>query len=131
MGEEVKKMKPKYKWLQVRNVWSGELIDGVSWEEEVPDGWYKAFGKEMIEELNDLLEKYNFVDKYQIIQIKEKYAELRWYDNGVPLEMVEEYNEWLKKYEWLSYKTCINCGKPATHMTKGWINPLCDDCDRS
>ena len=122
-------MKPKYKWLQVKNVWTGELIDDVSWEEEIPDGWYKAFGKEMIEELNYLLEKYNFVDKYMIVQIKEKFGELRWYDNGVPLEMAEEYNEWLKKYEWLSYKTCINCGKPATHMTKGWINPLCDDCD--
>lgn len=82
----------------------------------------------MIDKLNDLLVKYNFVDKYRILQIKEKYGELRWYDNGIPPVMSDEYREWLNKYEKLSYETCINCGKPATHMTKGWIMPLCNDC---
>lgn len=123
-------MKPKYKWLQVKNVWTGELIDDVSWEEEIPDGWYKAFGEQMIDELNNLLTKYCIEDKYKIIQIKEKYGSLRWYDNGIPQYLTDEYYEWLDKYEKLSIETCINCGKPATHMTKGWINPLCDDCDR-
>lgn len=123
-------MEPKYEWLKARNVWSGEIIEGASWEEEIPDGWYKAFGEKMIEELNEILVKYNFQDKYQIIQIKEKFGGLRWYDNGYPSKMHDEYTAWLHKYEDLSEETCIKCGAPATHMTKGWILPLCDACDK-
>lgn len=120
-------MKPKYKWLQAINEWTGEEIDG-SWAEDIPTGWYKAFGEQMIDELNCLLEKWCFADKYKIVQIKEKYGSLRWYDSGIPQYMTEEYYQWLDKYETLSSKTCISCGKPATHMTKGYVRPLCDDC---
>lgn len=123
-------MKPKYEWLKVRNVWTDEIIEGYSREEDIPIGWHKAFGRQMINELNELLIKYDFVDKYRIVQVKEKYGSIRWYDKGVPLEMSQEYYAWLKKYEDLSEETCIQCGKPATHMTKGWIEPLCDDCGR-
>ena len=34
----------------------------------------------------------------------------------------------IPKYEELSYHTCINCGKPATKRSTGWICPYCDDC---
>lgn len=120
-------MRPKYKWLQARNVWTGKKIKG-SWAEEIPSGWYKAFGEQMIDELNNLLTKYCIEDNYQIVQIKEKYGSLRWYDNGIPQYLHDEYHKWLNKYETLSTKTCISCGKPATHMTKGYVIPLCDEC---
>lgn len=94
----------------------------------MPEGWYKAFGEQMIDELNNLLEKWCFVEQYQIIQIKEKFGELRWYDNGIPQYMYEEYYKWLDKYEELSRNTCIACGNKATHMQKGWIVPLCNRC---
>ena len=81
----------------------------------------------MIDELNELLIKYDFVDEYRIVQIKEKYAELRWYSNGIPMDASEEYNKWLNKYEKLSEETCIVCGNKATHFQKGYILPLCDD----
>jgi|LSQX01.2.fsa_nt_gb hypothetical protein len=127
-------MKPKYKWLILRNDWTNEPIlddsgNYMSWAENIPYGWHKAFGEQMIDELNTLLEKYNHVDNYKILQIKEKYGSIRWYDNGYPSEMDKEYWEWLNKYERLSLDTCITCGSPATHMTKGWILPKCDRCD--
>ena len=81
----------------------------------------------MIDELNDILIKYNYADKYRIVQIKEKYASLRWYSNGIPMDASEEYYQWLNKYEKLSEETCIKCGKKATHFSKGWILPLCDE----
>lgn len=34
----------------------------------------------------------------------------------------------IDKYEELSWNTCIKCGKPATHTSKGWISPYCEDC---
>ena len=45
--------------------------------------------------------------------------------------MTDEYYEWLDKYETLSENTCIKCGEKATHMTTGWIMPLCDECDEA
>ena len=66
--------------------------------------------------------------EYYLMQIKEKYGGLRWYDNGFPQEGFEEYRNWINKYEELSFKTCINCGKSAIGFTKGWITPLCKEC---
>lgn len=125
-----------YEWLKVRNVWTDEYIyddneEHMSWEEDIPEGWYKAFGRAMINELNDILVKHNFVDEYRVVQIKEKYGSIRWYSNGIPAEMTDEYYEWLNKYEALSEDTCIKCGEKSTHMTTGWIMPLCDECDET
>ena len=108
-------MKPKYEWLRVRNLFNDECIlddEGsyLSYANDIPDGWYRAFGEQMIDELNELLVKYDFVDEYRIVQIKEKFAQLRWWDNGVPEETSLEYCQWLDKYERLSEETCIKCG---------------------
>jgi hypothetical protein len=34
----------------------------------------------------------------------------------------------LLQYEDISYHTCIDCGKPATKLSGGYILPFCDDC---
>ena len=34
----------------------------------------------------------------------------------------------IQKYENLSWETCVKCGKPATHLSIGWICPYCEDC---
>lgn len=127
-----KNMEAKYPWLRLRNVWTGKYVldkEGkyMSWAEQIPQGWYVAFGEQMIDELNDLLVKYNFVDGYFITQIKEKFGSLRWYDNGFPQAGYEEYMAWEKKYEDLSVKTCIVCGAPGEIHRKRWIEPLCDE----
>ena len=100
----------------------------LSYTDDIPEGWYKAFGEQMIDELNELLVRYDFADKYRIMQIKEKYAELRWYSNGVPEEMSDEYYKLIDKYEKLSNNICIKCGDKSTHFSTGWITPLCDKC---
>ena len=68
-------------------------------------GWRKAFGIQMCKEIKKELKKYNFLHKYRITQIKEKFGELRWYDSGIPkdskiLDIIEKYSE-------ISYKTSI------------------------
>ena len=127
-----KELLQKYPWLTPYNIWTGELIEGYNygytWADDIPDGWRLAFGDQMIEELDQLLRKYNLRDEYRIVQIKEKFGGLRWYDDGFPQEGHEEYTDWICKYEDLSFKTCINCGKPAIGFTKGWITPLCKEC---
>lgn len=53
--------------------------------DSMPDGWRKAFGEQMCEELKNELLKFNYLDKYRITQIKEKFGTLRWYDEGYPI----------------------------------------------
>jgi len=80
----------------------------------------------MCKEIKKELKKYNFLYKYRITQIKEKFGELRWSDSGIP----KDSKVWgiIGKYSEISRKTCINCGKPATKISTGWISPYCDDC---
>ena len=99
-----------------------------TWLDSLDSGWRTAFGDKMCEELLDILKKSNYVDKYKITQIKEKYGSLRWYDCGVPSDIFNEYLEWLNKYENLSSKTCICCGNYAQVVTRGWIQPYCKEC---
>ena len=137
-----KELCEKYPFLIPRNKWSGRRItDGAGfwpgepdkvpdfdWEytelDDMPDGWRKAFGEQMCAELKTALDHAGLTDQYMIVQIKEKYGMLRWYDNGY----TDEVESIIEKYEEISKRTCIICGKPATVMTTGWISPYCDDC---
>lgn len=123
----------KYPWLRLRNVWSDKFIEGIdfTWLDDVPCGWKKTFGLRMIKELDKLLRKANYQDKYRITEIKEKYGSLHWYDNGVPVTIRKEYDKWHENYENLSENTCIKCGKPAKIINyHGWYQPLCKKCQK-
>lgn len=134
-----KKLCKRYPFLIPRNRWTDKPI----WDKRIkkrnwwysapysyteldamPDGWRAKFGEQLCEELREELIKANYLDKYRIMQIKEKFGGLRWYDNGI----TEEGHNIIRKYEELSYKTCIDCGRPATKMSVGWISPYCDKC---
>ena len=89
-------------------------------------GWRKAFGIQMCKEIKAELKKHKFLYKYRIVQIKEKWGYLHWYDGGTPKD--SKIYDIIRKYEQISAKTCGVCGKPATKISKGWIYPYCDDC---
>lgn len=94
---------------------------------DIPEGWRKAFGLQIVKEINDSLIRTGgrkAVKQYCIDQIKEKFGGLRWYDTYGTTEVHKIIN----KYETISYHTCIGCGKPATVQTTGWICPYCDNC---
>lgn len=125
-----KKLVERYPFLLPRNRWTDEVLEnyGYEWTEldAMPEGWRIAFASEMLEELREELIKFDYLYKYRIVQLKEKFGELRIYDNGVP----KGCRVWdiIDKYTHLSTKVCIYCGKPAQWITKGWIYFLCDDC---
>lgn len=144
-----KKLCKRFPFLIPTNEWSGKRItdccgpDGeegywpgspdhhpdYDWEytklDDMPEGWRKAFGEQMCEEIMQELVEHNCVDKYRVTQIKEKYGELRWCDFGGTDKI---FREIIPKYEELSKRTCINCGAPATRISTGWISPWCDQC---
>lgn len=87
-------------------------------------GWRKAFGIQMCKEIKAELKKHpDLMKKYRIMQIKEKYGSLCWYDNYSTKEIFDI----IMKYEEISARTCIVCGKPATKISTGWICPYCDE----
>lgn len=92
-------------------------------------GWRKAFGIQYMKELKKQLKKDKMLFKWRIMDIKEKWGQCQLYCNYGS----DNLYKIIDKYEELSYKTCINCGKPATKISTGWISPYCDDCigDRS
>ncbi len=94
--------------------------------DSMPDGWRKAFGMKMCEEIREELIKWNDLDRWQIIEMKEKYGQLRIYDSGIKIGC--RIHDIERKYEQISERTCIVCGAPATKMTLGWISPYCDKC---
>lgn len=124
-----KELLERHPFLTPRNVWTDEVVELEDGEEhtlldEMPQGWRIAFGEQMCEEIREALIKADCLDEYRIMQIKEKYGSLRWYDGGAPREV----HEIIRKYERLSERTCIHCGKPATQISTGWISPFCDEC---
>lgn len=149
--ERNRKLCERYPFLIPSNRWSGiritEAGGGGYWPgnpeeipeydyeftelDDMPDGWRIAFGEQMCEELKqELLASggEEALQEYRIVQIKEKYGFLRWYDNGCTSRWCREI---LPKYEALSERTCIRCGKPATQISTGWISPWCDECAKS
>lgn len=126
--EQNKKLIANYPFLKpYTGFWSsGDYDYSYTLIDDMPKGWKKAFGKQLCEEIRKDLVKCNYLDKYKIIQIKEKYGSLRIYDEGIP----EGSKVWdiINKYEDMSTKICVICGEPATKISKGWICPYCNKC---
>lgn len=125
-----KKLCKRYPFLTVCDWWTGKPIKDYNFTylDDIPEGWRKAFGKQMCEEIREVLIKGNYLYDYQVVQIKEKYGQLRWYDCGVPASIYRELQDIIYKYEDISERTCIRCGRPATKISLGWISPFCDRC---
>ena len=101
-----------------------------TWEDEVPEGWRKAFCPQMWEDLKEILTRNCCVDGFRFVQIKEKFGELRLYCDCSDCsdEAFQEIVDWEERYLELSRNYCIHCGKPAKYMSLGWISPWCEDC---
>lgn len=127
--EKNKALIERFPFLMPRNRWTDKIPEDFDYSytelDAMPDGWRKAFGEQMCEEIRAELVCVDYLDKYRITQIKEKYGSLRWYDLGCTERMLREI---IPKYESLSVRTCIQCGEPATKISTGWICPYCDVC---
>ena len=99
-----------------------------TWQDEIPDGWRLAFCPTMWDELKAILEKANYTNEFEFMQIKEKYGTLRLYYGGVPESIYKEVSAWEDKYDRLSEQTCMRCGAKAEVMTLGWISYYCKNC---
>lgn len=121
-----KKLIDRYPWISPVN-WHWKRIPSYDFTmyDDVPKGWKRAFGKIMLEEYREALIRCNYLDKFQWIQVKEKYGTLRLYSNAAP----KEVSDLESKYDHISGYFCIECGRMNVPvLTGGWVEPLCEDC---
>lgn len=93
----------------------------------MPDGWRKAFGLRLCEDLRKELLRAGgrtALRHYKVYDIKEKWGALRWDDGCV----VGNITNIVHIYEYLSERYCICCGELATCVTpeEYWRSPYCD-----
>lgn len=121
----------RFPFLIPRNIWTDSIPKDYDYSytlmDSMPSGWRKAFGMLFLEELRAELIKWNYLYQYRVIQIKEKYGQLRWYDNGAPYG--SGIHEIIEQYSVISENVCIFCGRLDVPMTMGyWIYPSCRKC---
>lgn len=131
--EKNKRLVEKHPYLIPTDEYTSKPLDNYDYSstllDDMPPGWKIAFGEQMCDEITEILKQYDYLDKYKVVQVKEKFGQLRWYDDGsLPDGVYGKINDVLMKYEHLSERTCVCCGKPATKMSTGWISPYCDEC---
>ena len=87
---------------------------------ECDKGWYPLI-QELIDRLNILFP----TDEIEVLQVKEKYAGLRFYVCGAS----ERADKLISLYEEYSYHICEYCGEFWTakeRVNRGWYKTLCD-----
>lgn len=96
-----------------------------TWLDCLPHGWRKNFAMDLCKDLQHEIEQSHLSD-YKVHQVKEKWGELCWYDEGG-----NKYTRAIiEKYEKRSAEICIACGRPAEYMTRSWIGYYCGKCAR-
>ena len=89
------------------------------------DGWYNLI-YELFEKIESMYKTKNIsLDKFTVVQIKEKYGELRVYTTT----NLQEVHRLIDKYERLSSSICEECGgKGVLHSKHGYLKTLCGEC---
>jgi hypothetical protein len=124
-----RKLIEKYPFLLPRNVWTDKVTDNYHYDytlaDDLSDGWRKAFGTQLFDELKKALIETNYMDKFRFEDIKQKFGMLRIYVNPSPQEVLNV----LEKYELLSEHYCEKCGRPAQLTSDGyWLQTICEKC---
>lgn len=126
--EENKALIAKYPFLIPRWRWDLSIMEDYDYSftelDAMPDGWRKAFGEQLCQELLAALEEDDDVHNYRILQIKEKDGFLRWEDCGAS----KKAHAVIQKYCDMSWRICMVCGKPATRVLARSYSPYCVDC---
>ena len=101
------------------------------------EGWYNSFVPAMMDEMFAALG--NYVEDFEVYQIKEKFSKLTIYKGWKNREYTEEEFKDLEsitaeldaiidKYSKISEHTCVQCGGKATFLSDYWVIPWCDSC---
>lgn len=122
----------KYPFWRARNTMTGKRLGySFTWYDCIPEGWKKAFGEQLSEDIKKAGKESRKKNKHHLKwkdmlvwwQIKEKWGYLCLYASAT-----EEIRDVLDTYEDLSSQYCINCGEKTSYVTDGYVEFLCDSC---
>ena len=122
------KLMDRFSFMETRNVWSGEKLN-FPMPCSCGDGWFQLIWDlcEKIEtELNKLPEDSDY--EFMILEVKEKYAGLRFYTGGIPNSIADAVFDAIHNAEEKSYKVCEICGEKGEIKGDYWVRTLCDKC---
>lgn len=101
---------------------------------ECDDGWYELL-REMFQKIVNRYETAEVPVDLEVLQIKEKFAELRVYysfkqgNNPADQELRDDIDKIIETYENKSNKVCENCGAEGKLRKAGYrMKTLCDQC---
>lgn len=118
----------RYPWLCPRRKEDGSVADDYdyTWTElySVPFGWV-GLVLDLCEEIRQILLMYNIPLKYYLLlEVKEKWGGLRWYDSLMGFDPIpDEIIKVVSDAESDLYNHCIVCGNKK--QTSGYY---CDEC---
>lgn len=118
---ENRELVAEYPWLDTHSerytASEFTLLDLLPW------GWRDLI-LDMCKEIKKELVKYDLVSKYQVVEAKEKWYGLSWYDGLDDFSpMPPAITDIVCKYEMQSREVCMMCGRP-----KPKDQLLCDRC---
>ena len=106
----------EYPWLDIGN-------EPLTLLNMLPIGW-SGLILDMCKEIKEELVKHDLVSKYEVIEAKEKWYGLSWYDGLDDFSpMPPAITDIVCKYEMQSREVCMACGAP-----KPKDQLLCDRC---
>ena len=105
-----------YPWLDIGD-------EQLTLLDTLPTGWHDLI-LDMCKEIKRELVKYDLVSKYEVIEAKEKWCMLSWYDGLCDLSpMPSAITDIVCKYEVQSREVCMMCG-----ASKPKDQEICDRC---
>jgi hypothetical protein len=118
------KLLERFPWMIAHNLWTCKKLDFCT-PCECQDGWYQLI-YDLCEEIENHYKKNNVdINTIRIDQIKEKFANLRFYISNV----IEGTYDIVGKYENLSIYVCEVCGDKGEVCIQGtWLKCLCEKC---
>jgi len=91
---------------------------------EVGPGWVPLVA-ELMDKIQDLVDDNPKYADLEVVQVKEKYGELRVYTNSDFDEVEELINEYSERLD----TVCDRCGEPGKLQSiNGWYRVSCDGC---
>ena len=92
--------------------------------DSLPEGW-KGLILHLCYEIKEVLNKEGIpLSEYCVLQAKEKFGLLCWYDN---MECTQDI---ILEHRKKSKDICYMCGAPAAYCSTGYISYLCEDCKK-
>jgi hypothetical protein len=103
-------------WLPLIDLLSKALLPYVDEINKKEQEWFDGQTKEDQELIRE-------PSKFGVVQVKQKFAGLRYYTS----HHTEEMGKIINLFENLSYQTCEVCGRLGKPRSGGWIETLCDE----